>query len=560
MAAYRTYILSAAVLVGGIVLPSVVHAQQIPSTAEPGIITRDLGEERRTPSRLGDIIRLEDTDISGDLSTEKVFTLEQVSLEGSTVYTQQDINRILAEYIGQEVSFADLTAMSVQLTRQYRADGYMFSRVFLPPQEIEGGIVRLEALEGHLTEVEVVGDYKDENGLIQDFANKLKAEGPTNSKDLERYLLLIDDLPGIKARSVLEQSDTVGGGKIIITIEQDEFEGSAAIDNRGSRFLGQGRGTLVGAFNSLFGIHDRTTLRGIVTRDTEELRFFDLMHEEQIGSEGMRLKGRFAVTNTEPGYSLKPINVEGDSRLYDLEDLYPVIRSRQYNFNLIGGFTAINSESDISSVSVSEDKVRYLRVGGEFDFTDALAGVTQLDFEVAKGVNWFSATKDGAGRTRTNGEHDFLRSNVSVTRIQDLPGDFSVQISGEGQYTTDSLLASEEFSIGGEGVGRAYDSGEITGDRGVAGAVELRYSGPVPHDFVKSYQLYGYYDAGKVWNERPAVTENSDDSLASAGVGVRFNVDYDVSGYVEFDKPLTRPVNAEGDEDSRLFFSLLKRF
>ena len=280
--------------------------------------------------------------------------------------------------------------MAQALTRQYRADGYMFSRVFLPPQEIEGGVVKLEALEGRLTEVEVVGQYEDKLGLIGDLAAKIESEGPTNSADLERYLLLIDDLPGIKARSVLQQSETPGGGKLIITIEQDTFEGSASIDNRGSRFLGQTRATLVGAFNSLFGIHDRTTIRAIQTKDTDELRFFDLSEEIQVGTEGTRLKGRFAVTRTNPGWTLKPLDVEGDSRLLDLEVLHPLIRSRQYNLNLIGGFTALNSDSNILDIQVSEDKVRYLHAGGRFDFTDSLAGVTQIDLRAAQGVDWFA--------------------------------------------------------------------------------------------------------------------------------------------------------------------------
>ena len=557
----RYYILLAAAL-GGVCFVQSAHAQ-VPSTADPGVIIRDFEEERRAPSRLEDSVTVPDEQAAAGLSTEKAFTLQNVILDNSTVYDQEAVANFLADYIGQPVSFADLNVMSIALTRQYRADGYMFSRVFLPPQEIEGGVVRLEVLEGRLTEVEVVGDFEDELGLINDLAAKIESDGPTNSADLERYLLLIDDLPGIKARSVLQKSDTPGGGKLVITIEQDKFEGSTSIDNRGSKLLGKTRGTLVGAFNSLFSIHDRTTLRAILTKDTHELHFFDVTHENQLGtlaSEGVRLKTRYAATQTKPGAFLKPLGVKGDSRLLDMELLYPVVRSRQYNVNLIGGFTALNSRSSIAGINVSKDRVRYVRAGSRLDFTDSFAGVTQLDLEVAQGVDWFNTTDDGLGRSRANGEHDFLRTNLSVVRIQNLPGDFSVQLAGDAQYSPDPLLASEEFSVGGGQFGRAFDSGEITGDRGVAGSVELRYGGSAEYDYLKSYQFYGFYDIGKVWNEDPVVAEASHESLASAGLGVRFNLDYDVSGSVEIDKPLTRNVSAEGDDSSRVFFNLLKRF
>ena len=535
---------------------------QVPSTADPGIVIQELGEERRAPSRFeGSITLKEDQTTRQGASTEKVFTLQNIILDETTVYEQRQIETFIAEYLGQPVSFADLNNIARTITRQYRADGYMFSRAVLPPQEIDNGVVHLQAVEGRLTEVEIVGDYKDHNNLIRDMADKLKSEGPTNSKDLERYLLLIDDLPGIKARSLLQPSETPGGGKLILTIEQDHFEGSVSIDNRGSRFLGQTRGILVGAINSLFGIHDRTTARIIRTKDAKELRFLDITHEEQIGTEGIRLKGRYAITMTEPGHNLKPLDVKGDSRLFDLEALYPWIRGRQYNVNLIGGFTGLNSESDILGINVSEDRLRYLHGGGRFDFTDSLAGVTQIDLEVAKGVSWFNATKDGLGRSRANGEHDFFRKNISVVRLQDLPGKFSTQLSVAGQHSSGPLLSSEEFAVGGSQFGRAYDSGEITGDTGISGAVELRYGGFVEDNkIVQSYQFYTFYDVGKVWNKNPAIAEASKASLASAGIGLRFNLQHDISGSLEFNKPLTRDVSAEGDDNSRFFFNVLKRF
>ena len=536
---------------------------QVPTTADPGIILRDLEQGDRAPSRLEDTITYgEDAVSDKKLSQEKMFTLQSIQLKGSTVYQQNTMNELASEYIGQPVSFADLNTIALNITRRYRNDGYMFSRVILPPQEIENGIITLQAIEGKLTDVEVVGDFKDHNDLIKNMAQKIQSEGPTNSEELERYLLLIDDLPGIKARSLIQPSKTPGGGKLIITIEQDGFEGSAGIDNRGSKYFGRTRGTLVGAANSLFGIHDRTTGRVIVTKDTEELRFFDITHEEQIGTEGTRLKARYAVTDTEPGSSLKPNDVEGDSESFDLEALHPLIRGRQLNLNILGKFTALNSESEILGIEVSEDRVRYFTVGGRFDFTDSLAGVTQVDFGVSKGVDWLNATDDGLGRTRSNGEHEFWRANVNAIRLQDLPGDFSMQLSADAQYSPDPLLASQEFAVGGAAFGRAYDSGEISGDRGIAGAIELRYGGPVESEYLNSYQVYTFYDVGKVWNEETLVAEQDHESLASAGVGVRMNFAKDISGYLELNHPLTRDVAAEGDDgdNPRIFFSILKRF
>lgn len=535
---------------------------QVPSTAQPGIVTRSLEKPDRLRSRIEDTIVIPEEAIQkAEGSTEKVFTLKGVVLEGSSAYVTEDFKNVYSSLIDQKVSFADLNGIAAGMTRKYRQDGYIFSRVILPPQKVEDGILRLRAVEGRVSSVEVTGNFTDSSGLVKKFADKIRTANAANTKEIERYLLLIDDLPGLTARSFMKPSATPGGGDLIIDVSQDLFEGSASIENRGSRYIGPWRGELVGAFNSLMGVHDRTTLRALLTSQIKELRYGELTHEQQIGSEGLRLKGRVAFTGTEPGGSLTSLGIQGNSNLYDLEALYPIFRGRQINLNLVGGFTVNNTQTDLAGIQIAEDRVRSARAGVRMDFTDTLHGVNQIEGTLTRGLNVLGSTNDGAGRSRTNGEHDFLRFNGTVTRVQDLmiPG-VTLSLSGTLQTSTDSLLASEEFTVGGGAFGRAYDAGELAGDRGHGGSAELRYSGSVASDLIQTYELYTFIDYGKVKNSSPVAGESAQDSLTSAGLGARFNLAHDVSGYVELDSPLNKPVSAEGDDDSRLFFNLLKRF
>lgn len=554
--------LSSLLLAGTIIALPVIASAQVPTSADPGIVSRSLEREDRNRNNLdGNIVlpQMKDEAIEG--STEKVFTLNDVVIEGSTVYDQGDFAKIVGEFKGQEVSFADLSRITNNMTRKYREDGYIFSRVVLPPQKIQGGVVRVQAVEGRVENVEVTGEFKDRGGLIRSMANKIHSEGPTNTRDIERYLLLIDDLPGITARSFVKPSQSQGAGDLVIVVEQDMFEGSVTLDNRGTRFVGPWRGELVGAFNSLFGIHDRTTLRTIIASQSEELQYGEISHEEQLFTEGLRVKGRYAITSTKPGGSISNLGIEGDSELFDIEALYPIIRSREVNLGINGGFTANNTTTELSGIEVGRDRIRSARLNSTFDFTDGYRGINQFDLGLTQGLSVLDATSDGIGRSRANGEHDFLRFNATATRVQDLwwPG-VSALVSATGQYTSDPLLASEEFTVGGAGFGRGYDSGEIAGDKGYAGLLELRYSNAVSSNWLQSYQLYTFVDYGKVKNINPVVGEVEEDSLTSTGVGVRYNLNYDLSGYLEVDKPLNKQVNAEGDDDTRIFMTLTKRF
>jgi hemolysin activation/secretion protein len=539
-------------------LPKAAPAQ-IPSSTEPGVIIRSQEEEKRKPSRLEDTVVVPKEETGKGLSATKVFVLKQVILDKPNVYTPEILAGMYGDMIGKEVSFADLNVIAQRVTRRYREDGYIFSRAVLPPQKIVDGIVHLRAVEGRISHVKLVGNYTDKNGLIQKFADKISTSEAANAKEIERYLLLIDDLPGITAKSFIKPAQTPGAGDLIIDVEEDSFEGSVGADNRGSDYIGPYRGTLVGAFNSTFGIHDRTTLRGILASQTRELRFGDIVHEEQIGSEGFKLKGRAAFTGTEPGGNISTLGIQGDSQLYDLEGAYPLIRSRKYNINLLAGLDALNSETDISGIKTAEDRVRSGRLGAQIDFTDPY-GVNQFDLSVTHGLSILGETHDGLGRSRVNGEHDFFKGNLTATRVQQLPGLFSLMLSGTGQTSRDPLLASEEFTIGGPSFGRAYDAGELSGDTGWAGAAELRYGEPVATDWLYSYQAYTFVDYGKINNKTPVFGETSSDSLTSAGFGLRANLARQFSGYIELDKPLNKKVTSENDHGSRLFFSVLRRF
>lgn len=532
----------------------------VPPTVDPTIIMRDFEQEERPASQLEDIVDDPQAGPStGEVSEEKAFVLKAVILEGSSVYQSADIAPFYQDMLNERVSFVDLSAIAQRITRKYREDGYIFSRAFLPPQKISDGVVHLSAIEGSITSVKVAGDVKDLNGTIQEMANKIRTSSIANTKEIERYLLLIDDLPGITAKSLIQPSATPGGGDLIISVEEDKFEGALGVDNRGSDTIGPYKGTLVGAFNSLFGIHDRTTLRGIVTSQANELLFGDITHEKQIGSEGLKVKGRAAFTSSEPGGNVRTLGIEGDSQLYDLEGSYPVIRSRQHNTNFIAGLGAVNSKTDLLGLTIGDDHIRSARVGIHTDFTDPYKGVNQLDVTVTQGLDILGATSDGLGRSRANGDHTFLKANVIATRVQELSGPLSLMVSGTAQLSRDPLLAAEEFTVGGQSFGRAYDAGEIAGDNGWAGIAELRYGGPVNSDILHSYQAYGYLDYGRVKNKSPVFAETVSDSLTSAGIGVRFNVAYDLSGYVELAKPINQNVTSEGDQGSRIFFSLTKR-
>ncbi|MFL6765773.1 MAG: hypothetical protein ACJ8FO_11315, partial [Sphingomicrobium sp.] len=83
------------------------------------------------------------------------------------------------------------------------------------------------------------------------------------------------------------------------------------------------------------------------------------------------------------------------------------------------------------------------------------------------------------------------------------------------------LLSAEEFSLGGNRVGRAFDFNERTGDRGAGAGAELSYRVGKADDRT-GLQLFGYVDGGVARDLKSTVSPGNTHRLASTGVGARF--------------------------------------
>ena len=543
-------------------LPTVALAQ-VPTTVDPGRILDRLDRGARSTSSKSVVIERSGDDAApakGD--TNKVFTLSRIVLQNSSVYGEAGPQEAYQKWVGQSVSFADLQAIAQAMTAHYRNEGYILSRVVLSPQKISGGVVTYKAVEGYIDAVEITGETSGDRALLESYAKKIKAERPLNAKTLERYILLMDDLPGVTARSVLKASSAQqGASTLTIQLKDDRYDVALQADNRGNKFIGQYQLQALAAYNSAFGIYDRNTFRLLGSSDFEELRYGEFTNELQLGNEGTQLITRIASARTEPGSTLSALEIEGETNLIEIAVEHPLIRSRTRNLFGRGEFRAQNSKNESLGSELFNDQVRHFALGLDFDAADSWAGINRINATITQGLDVLGATEDGANRSRTDGEHEFTKLGASVSRVQDITDSVSLFGLVNGQVSNDPLLTSEQFGVGGASVGRAFDGAELLGDHGFSGVIELRYRGiPEGESIVQSYEPYIFYDGGTVWLKNPGAGEEKRESLTSTGVGTRFNLVGDYSGSMELSLPLTRDVASKGDDDARFFFNLSKRF
>ena len=107
--------------------------------------------------------------------------------------------------------------------------------------------------------------------MIRAYASRISRGGAMNVEHMERQLLLINDLPGLSARTIISPSATTpGAADMLIIVERDPFEALVGINNHGSRFLGPWQGTAAGSLNSILGLNEQITVQTVARRQIQE--------------------------------------------------------------------------------------------------------------------------------------------------------------------------------------------------------------------------------------------------------------------------------------------------
>lgn len=495
------------------------------------------------------------------------FTLTAVILDGSTIYKPADLTPLYRSLIGKKISLAQVFALRDTLTARYRRDGYILSQVIVPPQKVTGGVVHLQAVEGYVANVSIQGDVHDSRGLIAAMAAHIKATRPLTEKVLERYVLLMQDLPGTSVRTVLRPAAKLpGAADLDVVVAHRTVAGYAEVDNRGSKAIGPLQALVGINLNSVLGLDEQTALQMATVNPTHVLHYASLQHTEVLSPAGTRFSLAATYSHSEPRGALVSLDPLGNSLILRAGVDYPVIRSLARTLRVGVAVTSINNRVDLLGTQFSNDKVRYLSLTASYDVADTLLGdsrpaSTLISTELSQGLNTLGASRNGSPNlSRANGHSNFTRLYAEFDRTQTLSGPFGLALAAAGQVAAAPLLSAEQFGLGGNRFGRGYEPSEILGDNGLAGSIEARYDLPAGNTVLTSAQLYVFYDVGKVWNIAPAPGQPKSQSLASAGLGLRFGLFRHVSAVIELAKPLTRNIASRGNRHIRPLFSILARF
>ncbi len=481
----------------------------------------------------------------------KPFMLTRVEITGSTL-PPGALEAAYRPFVGRTIDQPGLQAIADALAKVYERSDVALYNINVPNQDFAGGLLRLQAIEGYIQKVEFKGPAgAPGEKLARRYAARLEAERPLKRPDLERYVSLMRDVPGLTPEMQLTPGQ--GDGAVILEVDPNARRVQAAIsvNDRGTAFLGRTQVQADLYLNSLVRSGDQTRLSVALPTDIDRFQLYGFGHSQPIGDEGTTVQVYGSYLRTRP----EGLDIQGRAYSLGAQVSHPLIRGYRQNLYLSASLDGLNSHNAFFGQELSNERTRVVRGALAYSLT------TGKSVLLVSGTASFGLSGLGAREDPLLAKPNFRKFNFKLAYNHALGSNWVIRLDGGAQLTPDLLPASEQYSLGGEEFGRAYEASYLVGDEGYGLSGELAYvfTKGLPPALINS-ELYAFADKGAVrFHARPGQPQE-DLSIASAGGGVRAPINKHVVIQLEAARGLESPLPGLNGERWKGIFSVKTAF
>lgn len=513
-----------------LVAATAVSAADIP---DAGSILKQQEPQRTLPQQFPAIEKPAERPALSDIGVRVTVTAIRFSgFEG--VATEAELQTLVAQAIGKSLGFSELQALTDRVTNHLKDKGWFLARAYLPKQDVSSGVIEIAILNATLDgkpQINIKQPARIRLQVLQEMLEQqIKPGQPLHTDAIERALLMMNDLPGVTARSTLAPGSTPGSSQLVVNASEGPLVGASIwSDNQGSRYTGEWRGNAMLNVNDLSGYGDQLSLMMSGAAGLYQGR---VGYTVPLGSRGLKASLAYTGMHYDLVGPLASLNGGGDANTIDTGLSYPIIRSRTLNLNSSLGFSCKLLTDYLSGITIRDKNLQIGTIGFSGDVYDKLMGGGYSSWQLGATIGKLDLSGNAADyqgdqlTAKANGI--YAKLTYAANRLQKVSDRINLLASYSGQYAFKNLDSSEKYNLGGPSGVRAYPTGEGSGDTGGIFTAELRYSLPLPPK-LGSYQLTGFYDAGHitlhetVWANSISSTSNKNSYwLQGAGVGLSF--------------------------------------
>ncbi|MEK7286083.1 MAG: ShlB/FhaC/HecB family hemolysin secretion/activation protein [Nitrospirota bacterium] len=513
------------------------------------------------------------------VASDSAPVIKDFHFTGNTTIPVSDLYALLAAYINQPYNLETLKKAVDSVSEEYRQRGLDIARAYLPEQDIEDGIIEITIFEGKLGEIHVTGNKNYSTDFIRRFLSAAilpdtvesssdvgttSAGVPTpavTSTALERGLLILNtEFADLKVMAGLDQGKELGTVDVHAKVEDDSpFHATVSVNNFGSPTVSRWRlGVQMDWTNAILpGSHFNLGI--LVGEKTDDLANGNLSYTFPIDTLGTMVSVNGAFGKFDISGDLIALGIHGKSTSGGISISHPYIKSRTRNLTGSLGISSSDSKFIILENIANYDRIRTLFVGGQFDQVH-WGGKSYANVTMTNGIGsfWGGMGENDPQVSRTGAGGAFTRLNLSYMRFQPMNESWSIMGRLSGQLADDSLVAGEEWQVGGPNSVRGFSPGQAAGDEGFNVGLEFLAS-PFANKAIA--QFAAFVEQGAAYRKIPVAGQGKKHDLLGAGVGFRSMFDF--YGDIDFRLDIGFPIDPNQnslDEEPMLYVSASMRF
>ena len=474
------------------------------------------------------------------------FDIDRFRIEGNTRLKPDEIEALLKPYTGKQREFEDVRRAIEALRQRYRAEGFGLVWVVAPEQVLDRGVVTLRVIEGRIGKVTINGNRFFDDSNIRASLPALRKDALVRAGDISANVQLANENPAKQVDVVLrpgEKPGVVDAGVDVVDVAP--LKAFLTFDNTGNPQTGDTRLGVGAQHANLFGRDHVGTLNYVTSPGKgSQVSLYSGSYRLPLYSLGDSMDFIVAHSDVSAGTVQTvagPLSFSGTGTVYGLRYNQLLARRGEYSHRIVygldyrayenvctlGAFGAAGCGPAAVDVTLRPVSVAYsgkwAKPGRISDFYVALshnipgaANGQESDFNAAR--------PSPIGGDGAPSRYSILRLGASM--VNAFESNWQVRGAFNAQYTRNALVSGEQFGITGATAVRGFLEREIARDTGYFANLEL-YTPNLAGKLVPgegNLRALLFYDIGRAANNPLAGETKLQSSIASIGVGLRWNI------------------------------------
>ena len=471
------------------------------------------------------------------------FTITRFEVTGNTLLPQEEVERAVSAFTGEQKQFSDIQNALEALERAYRERGYGVVQVLLPEQDITKGIVRFRVVQRKVGKVAVEGNRHFDAGNVRRSVPAIKEGEVPNAQAIARNLHMAGEHP-VKQTSVLLRSGASESEVDVgIRVTDDKpWRLIFTLDNTGTSETGHWRAGIGYQHTNLWN-RDHSITAQYVTSPTNasDVNIYALGYRAPYYRLNSTLDFVAGYSDVNSGVVQGLFNVSGSGTIFGARWNYFLPKRGDLDQKLTAGVDYRAFQNQVIFSATGQGLVPDVTIHpASLTHSGVLRmAAAELNFFAAASAN-IPGGNDGDdaafAAARAGADANYTVFRYGATYVRGFASEWQVRTALSAQYASDPLVPGEQFGIGGPDTVRGYLLREVTGDRGYAAQFEIYTPDVSPiiglPDALRA-RLLAFYDFGGVKRNNALPGEQDGKFIASAGVGLRMSYSKNVSVRVD---------------------------